>query len=102
MNYIEATIWTAGCNLKIPHLKRSHCSYEIRIENRENVLLTGRCPGAGSLMFIKHRKPVFKVNKNGEAYGGSLLPPFKNRVTLGEDLTPVSRVEGILVKNEEV
>ncbi|MEM4971248.1 MAG: pyridoxal-phosphate dependent enzyme [Sulfolobales archaeon] len=29
------------------------------------------------------------------------MPPFKNRVTLGEGLTPVSRVEEILVKNEK-
>ncbi|MEM1732254.1 MAG: hypothetical protein QXU22_04345 [Desulfurococcaceae archaeon] len=29
------------------------------------------------------------------------FPLFENRVTLGEGLTPVRRVEGILVKNEE-
>ncbi|MEM3806048.1 MAG: pyridoxal-5'-phosphate-dependent protein subunit beta [Desulfurococcus sp.] len=29
------------------------------------------------------------------------MPSFKNRVTLGEGLTPVSRVEEILVKNEK-
>ncbi|MEM1634045.1 MAG: hypothetical protein QXE68_07500 [Sulfolobales archaeon] len=83
------------------YLKCSQCGYEISAGNNE-IMLTGRCPRCHGLLFIKYRKPVFKVNKNERGiWRYSLLPPFKNRVTLGEGLTPVSRVEEILVKNEK-
>ncbi|MEM3982785.1 MAG: hypothetical protein QXM71_08715, partial [Thermofilum sp.] len=59
-------------------------------------------PKCRGLMFIKYRKPVFKVKKNERGiWRYSLLPFFENRVTLGEGLTPVRRVEGVLVKNEK-
>ncbi|MEM1834720.1 MAG: pyridoxal-5'-phosphate-dependent protein subunit beta [Thermosphaera sp.] len=84
------------------YLKCSRCSYEVRLENHENMILTGRCPRCRGLMFIKYREPVFKVNKNERGiWRYSPLPRFNNRVTLGEGLTPVSRVEGVLVKNEK-
>ncbi|MEM1809213.1 MAG: pyridoxal-5'-phosphate-dependent protein subunit beta [Thermosphaera sp.] len=66
------------------------------------MLIAGRCPRCRGLMFIKYREPVFKVNKNERGiWRYSPLPRFNNRVTLGEGLTPVSRVEGVLVKNEK-
>ncbi|MEM1700363.1 MAG: pyridoxal-5'-phosphate-dependent protein subunit beta [Desulfurococcaceae archaeon] len=84
------------------YLKCSQCWYEVHDENQVNLLLTGGCPRCGGLLLVKYRKPVFKVKKNERGvWRYSLLPFFKNKVTLGEGLTPVSRVEGVLVKNEK-
>lgn len=83
------------------YLKCSQCGCEWAPHSPE-ALLTGKCPRCSGMPLVKYYKPVFRVNKSERGiWRYSLLPSYRNRFTLGEGLTPVSRVEGVLVKNEK-
>lgn len=52
---------------------------------------------------MEYVNPVFRVDRgeHGVWRYASLLPGFTSKVSLGEGLTPVSKVDGVVVKNEK-
>jgi DNA-directed RNA polymerase subunit RPC12/RpoP len=61
------------------------------------------CPFCGGPVIIEYPEPRFRVDKSkpGIWRYGSLLPGFGETVSHGEGLTPISSVDGVLVKNEK-
>ncbi|MEM1560748.1 MAG: pyridoxal-5'-phosphate-dependent protein subunit beta [Ignisphaera sp.] len=74
------------------------CGYEIE----EGNLLQSYCPRCNGILGIEYREAVFRIVSSGKGVWRyqSLLPPIRSRVSLGEGLTPLSRVRKLLVKNE--
>lgn len=67
-------------------------------------LAQASCPRCGGLLFIRHESVHFSVRRNEKGVWrySSLLPSLPMRVSLGEGLTPVTAVSGVLVKNERL
>ncbi len=63
---------------------------------------TARCPECGYPMevVLEHKEWSLDEEEPSIWRYGSLLPPPKRRVSLGEGLTPLRRIEGIVVKDE--
>ncbi|MEM4751403.1 MAG: pyridoxal-5'-phosphate-dependent protein subunit beta [Desulfurococcaceae archaeon] len=61
------------------------------------------CPRCGGVLVVEYTNPVFRVNRgeHGIWRYASLLPGFTNRISLGEGLTPIGKVNGVVVKNEK-
>jgi len=60
------------------------------------------CPHCGGLVTVEYEEYVYRIDKSkpGIWRYSSLLPRFNGMISRGEGLTPVSKVEGVLVKNE--
>ena len=68
----------------------------------ERKLLQASCPRCGGLLAVRYEGARFQAQRGEKGVWrySSLLPPLPVRVSLGEGLTPVTEVEGVLVKNE--
>lgn len=78
-------------------LKCINCDFESRD------LLNGLCPLCGGLMIIQYENAVFYIDRSkpGIWRYSSLLPVFSKTISMGEGLTPVSRIDSVLIKNEK-
>ncbi|MEM1645295.1 MAG: pyridoxal-5'-phosphate-dependent protein subunit beta [Ignisphaera sp.] len=76
------------------------CGYEVQM----GTLLQSYCPRCSGVLGVEYSKAIFKV-VNGEKglwRYSSLLPPIHSRISLGEGLTPLSRVGNkLFIKNEK-
>ncbi|MEM0453821.1 MAG: pyridoxal-phosphate dependent enzyme [Sulfolobales archaeon] len=61
-----------------------------------------KCPKCGGLPIFRYLVRRFEVSneKPGVWRYASYLPPINNIISRGEGLTPISNVDGVLVKNE--
>jgi len=61
-----------------------------------------KCPVCGGPLEIVFLNPRFRIDKSKPNIWRykSLLPSFSKIITYGEGLTPVSRIHGVLIKNE--
>lgn len=61
-----------------------------------------RCPKCGGLPVFKYVVEKFVIDKSKPSMWrySNYLPPISNVVSHGEGLTPISEVEGVLIKNE--
>ncbi|MFN3268812.1 MAG: hypothetical protein ACK416_06105, partial [Zestosphaera sp.] len=67
----------------------------------ESELLQASCPRCGGMLSIHYGGACFQVRRDEKGiWRYSLLPTFQTRVSLGEGLTPITVVDGVLVKNE--
>ncbi|MEM4787344.1 MAG: hypothetical protein QXV28_05155 [Ignisphaera sp.] len=79
-------------------LKCLHCGYEVQ----SNTLLQSHCPRCSGVLEVEYSRPVFRVatGEKGLWRYLPLLPPIRSRISLGEGLTPLSRVGRVFIKNE--
>lgn len=67
----------------------------------ESELLQTSCPRCGGMLSIYYRDACFQIRRDEKGiWRYSLLPTLQTRVSLGEGLTPITVVDGVLVKNE--
>jgi Threonine synthase len=62
-----------------------------------------RCPYCNGLVIVDYKEYTYVIDKSKPGMWRylSLLPGFKQVTSYGEGLTPISRVEGVIVKNEK-
>lgn len=67
-------------------------------------LLRAACPKCGGLPLIRVEGARFEARRGerGVWRYSPLLPGFSTRISLGEGLTPVTEIDGVLVKNERL
>jgi threonine synthase len=60
------------------------------------------CPYCSGLVTVEYKEYAYRVDRSkpGIWRYSSLLPRFNEMISRGEGLTPLSKVEGVLVKNE--
>jgi len=78
-------------------VKCSVCNQELGEEN-----YLSKCPFCGGISIIEYEDPVFRIDesKPGIFRYSSLLPRLPVEHTRGEGLTPIMKVDSVLVKNE--
>lgn len=61
-----------------------------------------RCPRCGGLVIIDYVEAYFRVDRVGKGIWrySSLLPGMRVRISMNEGLTPITKVNDVLVKNE--
>ncbi|MEM4717556.1 MAG: pyridoxal-5'-phosphate-dependent protein subunit beta, partial [Desulfurococcaceae archaeon] len=88
-------------NISDVYLKCIRCGYEMEARD-PSLLLSANCPRCNGFILLRYNNPRFKVRRNERGiWRYSILPLFESKVTLGEGLTPVSKVENVFVKDEK-